>query len=279
MKKAVVFLCFISCISLIVDAGNKQDLTKDDSWQFLLLAQFWPGTSCVFFREQGCNVPPGVNGWTIHGLWPSRNTSTQPEFCNRSMPFNYTEIKVLQNELDSYWPYYNKSGARTDLWQHEWEKHGTCAYVLPSIRGELKYFNATLQLYHNLNVYDTLSQAGIVPTQDKLYNLSVVFDAVLHAYKKIPQIECYYAEGKHYLDQVWLCYNRALQLQDCPEPSLTINRHFRRQSRYFQKLDSSLHFESEVQGPIQEDPVQTEKPPKYFVDCPKDGLVYYIPLP
>lgn len=90
---------------------------------------------------------------------------------------------------------------------------------------------------------------------------------------------CLLQEGKHYLDQVWLCYDKALQLQDCPEPSLSSNRHLRRQVKYFQKLQLSLHFKSEVQVPRKEDPDQIDKRQNYFVDCPKDGLVYYIPLP
>ncbi|CAG5136738.1 unnamed protein product [Candidula unifasciata] len=275
--KTIAFLCLSSCIALIVQAKITGELARDDNWEFLLLAQFWPGSSCVYFRDQGCAISPDVKGWTIHGLWPSREGSQQPEFCNKSMPFNYTEIEVLQEQLDSYWPYYNKSGARTELWEHEWNKHGTCAYVLPAISGELKYFSTTLKLYHTLNIYDTLSGAGIVPTGDKLYHLSDVFTAVKGAYGTIPQIECYYAEGKHYLDQVWLCYDKTLSLQDCPKPSHSTYRHLRSQDNYVQKTELNIYFESEK--PSQEGTVQVSKSHSYFVDCPKNEMVYYIPVP
>jgi len=38
------------------------------------------------------------------------------------------------------------------LWRkHEWEKHGTCAMMLPSLNSELKYFSAGLSLSAEFN--------------------------------------------------------------------------------------------------------------------------------
>jgi ribonuclease T2 len=186
------------------------------------------------------------------------------------MKFNYTEIESLQTLLDEYWPNYNSSGPRTYLWSHEWEKHGTCAYTLPAIKGELRYFNETLRQYSYLNTYQALGKARIIPSSDKLYKLDDIFSTLQKAYNSIPQIECYYAENKHYLDQIYLCYDKSLQPIDCP--SVTVATPGTRPD-----LQQSLLFESE--NPAEDGSEPANRLNQYFVDCPKDGLVYYVPVP
>ena len=33
------------------------------------------------------------------------------------------------------------------FWEHEWDKHGTCAYEAKQVSSEFDYFNSTLQLH------------------------------------------------------------------------------------------------------------------------------------
>lgn len=37
--------------------------------------------------------------------------------------------------------------------KHEWEKHGSCAEALPALDGELKYFQKSIDLHDQLDVF------------------------------------------------------------------------------------------------------------------------------
>eukprot|EP01059_Diplonema_ambulator_P000984 TRINITY_DN10758_c0_g1_i1.p1 TRINITY_DN10758_c0_g1~~TRINITY_DN10758_c0_g1_i1.p1 ORF type:complete len:159 (+),score=36.76 TRINITY_DN10758_c0_g1_i1:45-479(+) len=74
--------------------------------------------------------------WTIHGLWPEWGQD-----C-RKVTFNETVLKPILPQLEEYWP--SDQGSDATFWQHEWEKHGSCADNMD----EFTYFNTTLTLYH-----------------------------------------------------------------------------------------------------------------------------------
>uniref|UniRef100_A0A0B7A509 Uncharacterized protein n=1 Tax=Arion vulgaris TaxID=1028688 RepID=A0A0B7A509_9EUPU len=273
MDKIYLILSVITLLPVISKAGMVRQPVKDESWDFLLLAQFWPGASCIYFDEYTeCPVPQGQVGWIIHGLWPSVFSGQQPRMCDPSMTFDITEIQPLRTELDKQWPYLNKSGDSTFLWKHEWDEHGTCAYTLPILQGELSYFNVTLQLHSTLDIFSALSTANIVPTTDNLYSLTDIWTAVVNKYTKLPQIACLHSKHKYYLDQIYLCYNKSLNLIDCPE---THHHIYWNSMTKAKKLKLSLHFESEKSEPVNS---QTVDPRDYFIKCPRDE-VYYIPIP
>merc|ERR1711991_1272800 len=93
-----------------------------DSFDFLLFVQQWPGTLWN-------TAPKGVDGFTIHGLWPNNNDTGGPSFCT-SATFDPSEVSSLLDELNVQWP--SNQGDNEAYWAHEYEKHGTCAAVLPS---------------------------------------------------------------------------------------------------------------------------------------------------
>ncbi|GFR76793.1 ribonuclease T2 [Elysia marginata] len=262
----MVYLFFVlaSLLCTQTEALATQLKEKTD-FQYLLLAHFWPTTSCVFFRNEGedCYVSPVVKGWTIHGLWPSIAGTEKPDYCNDSMKFNYNEIKSLSSRLAVNWPSFEMGAPNTSLWEHEWTKHGTCAYSLPILKGELKYFNGTMNLHEKLNITKYLEDSGIVPSNEAMYLPQDIFNAVKKGVGKVPDITCLYEKKtqRHHLEQVWLCYNKQLQPIDCPEVSAT------------KRLSSTLYFESvaeqEAAAPLN----------SYFQECPKSGKVYYKPLP
>lgn len=44
---------FCYCNTLLYSLGAEtQQPVKDEPWEFLLLAQFWPGTSCIYFEKE-----------------------------------------------------------------------------------------------------------------------------------------------------------------------------------------------------------------------------------
>ncbi|CAL1531266.1 unnamed protein product [Lymnaea stagnalis] len=257
-----VFLSLHMCFQL----PTLKALVQEEEWDYLVLAQFWPSSSCVYFKESDC-VPPQVHNWTIHGLWPSdRATSKQPENCNKSMNFNYDEIKPLRPDLDLYWPYFNKSSKdRTSLWAHEWDKHGTCAYSLPTLRGEFVYFTQVLKLYHQQDLIGALAKANIVPSDSKQYNINDIFNAVNSIYGTSPVISCVTDTKEHYLAEIWLCFEKNLTRADCEESAqyhVASDQHRAERRPY-------LKFRSEKE--------QVVTKGKKFVDCPSD-LVWYKPI-
>lgn len=86
--------------------------------------------------------------WSIHGLWPEYNQTTWPQFCNTSRYKEFTpqSIAAFRDLMNKYWSGCEPlSFAEDDTWQfwvHEWQKHGTCQPLPPSM-----YFRRTIDLF------------------------------------------------------------------------------------------------------------------------------------
>lgn len=46
------------------------------------------------------------------------------------------------------------------LREHEWNKHGTCAYNLPTLQGEMNYFTSAMNLYQTINLFGSVHNAS-----------------------------------------------------------------------------------------------------------------------
>ncbi|CAN7999744.1 unnamed protein product, partial [Ixodes hexagonus] len=153
--------------------------------------------------------------WTIHGLWPSSNKSS-PEYCNKTMRYNATVLKPLEQQLDLYWPSVTVSNFNI-FWYHEWQKHGTCATMVPQLNGLLNFFNSTLNLYLQHNLTEYLRNSGVVPSSTKPYKLQDIREALLDDIKGAANFVCY--NNKNYtapvLAEIRLCVDRKLQPIDC----------------------------------------------------------------
>ena len=86
--------------------------------------------------------------YQIHGLWPQYTAETYPSYCSNT---KYQEPnEKLKYKMDKYWSSCNNS----DLWEHEWLKHGTCTNNTESY-----YFNQTIELFlDNLNLINNCHQ-------------------------------------------------------------------------------------------------------------------------
>ena len=102
---------------------------KDDYSYYLLAVQKW------------CS-----NDYKIHGLWPQFNHSSYPSYCEK---VKYVEPKGdLLAQLNQDW---SSCGDDSQLWKHEWQKHGSCVEQQQEL-GENGYFNLALKLFNeNLN--------------------------------------------------------------------------------------------------------------------------------
>jgi ribonuclease I len=77
--------------------------------------------------------------YMIHGLWPQINSTAYPEYCK---DVSYIKPKgELLIDMNKYWHKCDDT-----LWEHEWEKHGSCMNEQTNIN-EYDFFNTTITLF------------------------------------------------------------------------------------------------------------------------------------
>jgi len=200
-------------LALLLLAGvvcNAQDF---DFFYFVLQ---WPGSYCD--TKQSCcyptsGKPPADFG--IHGLWPNYNDGSYPSNCDPDSPFDESKISDLIGRMRTNWPTLAcPSNDGVKFWGHEWEKHGTCA---ESILDEHSYFQTALNLKNQLNLLQTLQNAGIEP-DGGYYSLSSIKEAIKEGTGYTPFIECNVDESRNsQLYQVYFCVDTSgSQLIECP---------------------------------------------------------------
>ncbi|OWP03586.1 ribonuclease T [Marssonina coronariae] len=168
----------------------------------LLLTQFWDTTP---------STGP-ENSWTIHGLWPDHCDGTYDAYCDPAREYkNITAIleasgkTELLDYMSTFWKDYQNDDE--NLWEHEWNKHGTCINTLEpkcfdGYQGQeevVNYFEIAARTYMGLNSYAILEDAGIVPSTTKTYDLAQIQDALTAFHGHPVSIAC--TEGR--LDEIW----------------------------------------------------------------------------
>jgi len=215
--------------------------SSNHSWDHLTFTQQWPQTTCLqYAHRHHCAIPSGVESWTVHGLWPTLKHTRGPHNCNASWPFDEAQIVDLKDEMKKFWPNLFTDTPMTDLWQHEWTKHGTCAASLPSLRGEHNYFQASLHLREKYAFKDILHKKGIDPHHSKGYQLKDILAALGNALRnKTISVQCLslrdkmssanvanevFSTKRQYFSQVEVCLDKQFEPIDCPDAG-TCSRH------------------------------------------------------
>ncbi|XP_046388788.1 ribonuclease Oy [Ischnura elegans] len=212
-----LFILTIVC-STIATSENSRISTRD--WDILIFTQSWPNTVCLQWKEKyenhTCLVPIRKNEWTIHGIWPTIYGTHKPGYCNTTWKFDESKISPIEDELNKYWPNIQNGSSETSLWEHEWEKHGTCAASLPQLDGEMKYFKQGLAWAKKYSLTDMLSSSGINPSDGK-YTVQDLVDAIKSSTNKNPAVECMTDKetGEEYLLEIRICFDKKLELIDC----------------------------------------------------------------
>ena len=86
--------------------------------------------------------------YMIHGLWPQYNSTAYPQDC-KDVEYHKPTGSLLA-DMNTYW-----HPCDGTLWEHEWEKHGSCMQVQNNIT-EDEFFNTTLSLFlNNSKLVDT----------------------------------------------------------------------------------------------------------------------------
>lgn len=153
------------------------------TYDYLILAQFWMTGECCS-QLNGCSVVcPFIS---IHGLWPTFNNGSWPEYCPNT-PFN---VSILPLNIDNYW--YSSDGNNNSLYEHEWKKHGTCTSL-----SQDDYFSITLFIHEQLNI-----NINSDPTKLK------------SEYPRKVKLVC---NTKCILEEIYSCWNKNLYPIECPD--------------------------------------------------------------
>ncbi|XP_072265177.1 ribonuclease T2 [Pyxicephalus adspersus] len=183
--------------------------TKSHEWKKLILTHHWPVTVCKMAKSECDKIP---NYWTLHGLWTDKS-----QMCNNSWHFDYSEIKDILADMNKWWPdVLHPNGSQ--LWKHEWQKHGTCAASLPCLNTQHKYFSKGLELYTHVNLNSALEKAGIKPAN--MYKMEEIKNAILNVYGAMAKIQCLppqQGEDAQVLGQIEICFTKDFILVDCTE--------------------------------------------------------------
>eukprot|EP00164_Ancoracysta_twista_P000590 GFYU01000781.1.p1 GENE.GFYU01000781.1~~GFYU01000781.1.p1 ORF type:complete len:237 (+),score=66.77 GFYU01000781.1:76-786(+) len=185
---------------------------RDESeYDFLSLAQSWPGSTC---RMKTCNYKTKpLPKFLVHGLWPDRSDGTYPSFCNRTDTIDYSQISgELQADMNTYWPSLFGQGSES-FWSYEWNKHGTCAHY-HTYKTQHDYFQSAIDIRKSLDIEDLLAQQGVSPREEP-YEVSDLYTALNAALgEKYASINCY----SGYLTEIWTCISKdTLKPMRCPD--------------------------------------------------------------
>ncbi|EFN54085.1 hypothetical protein CHLNCDRAFT_25350, partial [Chlorella variabilis] len=151
--------------------------------------------------------------FTIHGLWPEYNNGLWPEFCDAA---NATTSGGADDseQQKCEWPSFKGSvcpacmcrRADAGFWDHEWQRHGTCARPITGDRPS--FFQAVMRLHEKYDLDVALSEAGIEPSSAQTYTSARLSRAVEDAFGVRPMVSCF----KGQLLELWLCVGLDLKV-------------------------------------------------------------------
>ncbi|KAM9318109.1 ribonuclease T2-like isoform 1-T2 [Pholidichthys leucotaenia] len=149
---------------------DEQNKNQSCSWTCSVFTQQWPGGFCQSLDNgTHCRIPPNINSWTIHGLWPLRRMR-----CCDCWPMFHSDVQEVEAELNQYWPSLLKTKSSFYFWREEWRKHGVCAACVEGLNSPLRYFQQSLKLRGQFDVHRLLENANITPSCQRLYKVSEV---------------------------------------------------------------------------------------------------------
>lgn len=194
-------------------------VSKKSEFDYLLYSQRWPITDCKVWKDKNgtneCSMPKYSNYFIVHGLWPTKNGTSGPNYCKSNITFNAAELDSLTEDLNDRWTNIEKGTDSYSFWRHEWQKHGTCASTLPQFHSVYKYFDISLKMNLWYDLEKVLSNMGIVPREEK-YEVSDFINAILNEYNYTPQICCVIdSENRLLLSEIRLCFDKSLKMIDC----------------------------------------------------------------
>ncbi|KAL4428999.1 hypothetical protein ABPG77_006038 [Micractinium sp. CCAP 211/92] len=187
----------LSLLALAITGLAKK--SSDHDFDLFILVRSYSPTFCL---AEECTRRP-VQAFTIHGLWPEYDNGAWPEYCNTSGGGSSSS-----SSGQCEWPSFH--GSDEAFWQHEWDRHGSCAVSVIGERPD--YFAAVMRLHEQFDLDLALAAAGIIPSNKTSYPARAVARAVEDAFRVQPLLNCHRGQ----LLEVWLCVGLDLQVRQCP---------------------------------------------------------------
>jgi len=221
LLKNLIILAIIFYSANEIQCTEEIEKHHSHKFDFLLFAQVWPISGCIKWEERSddntCSLP-NRKQWTVHGIWPTKNFTIGPLYCNRSVHFDFDTLKPILDDLELHWTNVRANTELDNFWQHEWEKHGTCAMQLKMVNNEYKYFNKGLELNQKFPISQYLTEADILP--GGLYRTEEIIDAVKNNIQgKSPALEC--EKMDEFLDpvltQIGICLDKNFEVIGCEQ--------------------------------------------------------------
>lgn len=169
----------------------------------------------IMLQTQFWDYYPPIGGnetFTLHGLWPDNCDGSYEQFCDRNLEIHGVEPILdkfepgLYDEMKTYWKNFN--GNDELLWEHEFNKHGTCVKTIrPQCYGNFQndrnvydYFKVATNLYKSLPTFEFLKEEGIVPSNEKTYTKKQIDDALTKHFGQKVFFKCNKYQG---LQEIW----------------------------------------------------------------------------
>lgn len=185
-----------------------------------MFSQHWPISTCNEWEEQNkantCNIPKDKSSWTVHGIWPTKIGTDGPLYCPSSIHFDPNQLTSMIDDLNAYWTNIKGNTKPNTFWKHEWDKHGTCAIVLPQLNSITNYFRQGLEWNRDYKLNEILANSKITPGPVG-YTVEQIYDAVKCYINVNPMIQCITDPHtkESLISEIRICFNKTLELIDC----------------------------------------------------------------
>ncbi|OAJ33104.1 T2 family ribonuclease [Piscirickettsia salmonis] len=176
LKSIIISATLLNSLSSIPNFAKSSNPESGD-FDHYVFAQTWLPQFCESKTDNSsCKNKTSTSlELTIHGLWPNYAASgSWPASCvnspgcddpTSSCGVDYNKLKPIQDSLDQYMP-----GGEDFLWNHEWQKHGTCSGL-----DQEPYFTAALNLETKLPTLQDVSSPTSLEKLQQVFNNKATF--------------------------------------------------------------------------------------------------------
>jgi ribonuclease T2 len=190
----------------IPNAVSAQNRGTPGQFDFYVLTLSWSPDYCA---KNGDRDPPQCKsgkklGFVLHGLWPQYQKGYPANCSSEKLP------KTLKQQFSGLFP-------SEKLYDHEWEKHGTCSGKTPQ-----QYLALSKQLKDSVAIPTTYNRPNkpFRTTIDGLKNTLVSANPELTANGIAP----YCSGSGRFLQEVFFCYSKDGKPGACSEEILKRSR-------------------------------------------------------
>jgi ribonuclease T2 len=203
----------------------------DPGFDLLLLVRTWPPTFCEVLKESSeeCTAP-ALQAFTLHGLWPEYRSGGWPQYCSTAEKHDLVKVQgaetarrsnkaSIKNSDDDAtdddgkvrceWPSFH--GSTLNFWDHEWDKHGSCA--APLLGNRTEFFKTVVNLHDQFNLNHLFRSQGLWPVGNSqgMFKSIEAAQAVEKKFGVKPRLACH----KGSLSEVWMCLDLDLKPVEC----------------------------------------------------------------